>query len=113
MYCFDGTLIVALPDLHVTHQDKNRPVPADGGDQDGDEQVESNKSNWFPSVDVDKDITTLAGASEALSAADTISGSGSGVKLWQAAKQISVHLFLLIIRVRVFLQIMLRQLITG
>jgi hypothetical protein len=50
----------------------------------------NSKSNWFHSVDVAKDITTLAGAWEALSAADTI--LGSGIKFSQAAKRISMHL---------------------
>jgi pyrimidine and pyridine-specific 5'-nucleotidase len=61
-----------------THRDKNHSVSADGGEdyQDGDERTDSNESNKFPSVEVDKDITTLTGAWEALSAADTISGSG-------------------------------------
>lgn len=48
----------------------------DDGDQDGDEQTGRNGSNRSPSVDIDKDITILTGAWKALSAADTISGSG-------------------------------------
>lgn len=61
-----------------THRDKDHPVSAeDGDDQDGDGDGQAgNRRNQSPLVDVDSDITTLAGAWEALSAADTISGSG-------------------------------------
>jgi len=59
-----------------THRDKDHPVSADDdNDHDGDEHAGEGR-NKSPSVDVDKDITTLTGAWEALSAADTISGSG-------------------------------------
>lgn len=58
-----------------THQDKDTPTTVDEDDEELDHAPsERNKS---PSVEIDKDITTLTGAWEALSAADNISGSGA------------------------------------
>jgi pyrimidine and pyridine-specific 5'-nucleotidase len=57
----------------TTHQDKDHTPSADDEGQGDEESSERNKS---PSVETDNDITTLTGAWEALSEADTISGSG-------------------------------------
>jgi pyrimidine and pyridine-specific 5'-nucleotidase len=66
-------LLTVFQVFMTTHQDKNRLPSADEGDQ---EDVESSERNKSPSVEIDKDIMTLTGAWEALSEADTISGSG-------------------------------------
>jgi pyrimidine and pyridine-specific 5'-nucleotidase len=57
-----------------THQDKDHSTVAE--EDDGQEDRESNERNNSPIVEIDNDITTLTGAWDALSEADTISGSG-------------------------------------
>jgi pyrimidine and pyridine-specific 5'-nucleotidase len=57
-----------------THQDKD--LPAAVADDDTRDDEEASDRNMSPPVEIDKDITTLTGAWEVLSEADTISGSG-------------------------------------
>jgi pyrimidine and pyridine-specific 5'-nucleotidase len=56
-----------------THQYNDLPTATEDEGQEDEQSSERNKS---PSVEIDSDITTLTGAWEALSEADTISGSG-------------------------------------
>ena len=70
MYYTDCPLILSQIFM-TTHQDKYHPQLDEDKEDD-----ESSQCNGSPSVEIDKDITTVTGAWEALSEADTVSGSG-------------------------------------
>lgn len=60
-----------------THQDKESPSPTEANEDGEEEPEDGSKRNKSPAVDIDTDVTAVAGAWEALSAVDNIAGAGA------------------------------------